>query len=192
MIEPCCCRHTLRSNHCDDASARYQHHLNPRKFVVNAAGIDLCQLYIIGHDIADLVQRLVIFAARVNQPDTALIERITPRLFLCFYNCITHADTPQVRIISIPSSLRRAFVHTGSQTTSILTSLTSGSCNRRSRISSMMKSIAGQPIAVKVSLRSTTPSCWVRSTIRPISTTLMGSSGSITSRKASHRAGQEV
>src|SRR6266699_590540 len=53
-------------------------------------------------------------------------------------------------------------------------------------MSSMMKSIAGQPIAVNVSLISTIPSHCERSTIKPMSTTLIGISGSITSRKAYH------
>src|SRR5260370_28991133 len=56
----------------------------------------------------------------------------------------------------------------------------------------MMKSIAGQPMAVNVSLISTIPSHCERSTIKPMSTTLIGISGSITSRKASHRVGQDV
>src|SRR5437764_13282750 len=92
----------------------------------------------------------------------------------------------------MPSSLKRAFVHTGSHTISMFTCFTPGSCIRRVRMSSMIKSMAGQPMAVNVSLRSTIPSCCLRSTIRPISTTLIGISGSITSRRASHKAGQEL
>src|SRR5438034_3851421 len=176
-----------------DGLARYYHHLNPGELIVNAARVDLCQLHIVGHHIADLMQRLLIFAACVDLPHVALVERVAPRgCFMLCGRCITHAEIPQVRIISIPSSLKRAFVQTGSQTISMLTCRIPGSCSRRARMSSIMKSMAGQPIAVKVSLRSTMPSCSASSTISPISTTLIGISGSITSRKASHNTGQEA
>jgi hypothetical protein len=53
----------------------------------------------------------------------------------------------------------RLRVQTGSQTTSMRTSSTSGSASSRARMSSSMNSIAGQPIEVKVSSRSTVRSC---------------------------------
>src|SRR5207245_663382 len=63
------------------------------------------------------VQRPVIFATRINLPHRALVERLASRWCAGYY--LTHADIPQVRIISIPSSERRALVQTGSQTMSI-------------------------------------------------------------------------
>jgi hypothetical protein len=52
-------------------------------------------------------------------------------------------------------------------------------------MSSWMKSIAGQPIAVNVSSMSTTPSEYASDTISPMPTTEIGISGSSTSRRAS-------
>src|SRR5438034_7387101 len=95
---------------------------------------------------------LLVLETCVDMPDAGLVEDRTPCLFLfaLYRLCIAHADIPQVRKISKPSSVKRAFVHTGSHTISMCTCRTPGSCKRRSRMSSMMNSIAGQPIAVKV------------------------------------------
>src|SRR6266849_2800817 len=181
---------TLRFNDRDNGLTRHNDHLYPTEFVVDSACVDLGQLDIIGHDIADFMQRLLIFAPCVDLPHRALVQR---RASLWRPgDCVTHADTPHERRISMPSSLSRALVQTGSHTISIRTSSTPGSCSKRVRLSSMMYSIAGHPIAVKVSLRSTSPSCSLRSTIKPISTMLMGISGSVTSRSASHNAGHDV
>src|SRR5579872_1530996 len=138
----------------DNRITRNDHHLDPAKLVKNATRIHRRQFCIVGHDIADLVQRLLVLAPRVDLPDAALIEGIPACRCGPRRGCsrIVHADIPQLRIISMPSSLSRAFVQTGSHTTSMRTSWTPGSCSRRARISSMMNSVAGQPIAVKVSL----------------------------------------
>src|SRR5260370_3279768 len=181
---------TLRFNDRDNGLTWHNDHLHPGEFIINAACIDLCQFNVAGHDIADFVERLVIFATRIDLPDRALIQRLAP--VWRPGDCVTHADTPHERRMSMPSSLSRALVQTGSHTMSIRTSSTPGSCSKRVRISSMMNSIAGQPIAVKVSLSSTRPSCSLRSTIKPISTMRMGVSGAVTSRKASHKAGHDA
>src|SRR5712692_2702048 len=157
---------SLRCDDCDDSITRHQHHLDPAKLVIDAA--------------------------RKDMPHPALVKRLSPlpgSLRLANFDA-SHADIPQVRIISMPSSLSRAFVHTGSHTTSICTVTTPGSRSKRSRISSSINSVAGQPIAVKVSLTLTTFPCLDSATISPIATTLIGISGSATSRSASHRAGQ--
>src|SRR5437588_5630481 len=175
-------RYGLRLNNCDDAVTWNKHHLHPAKFIIDAVRIHFGKFYVISHDIANFMEWLFIFAPCVDLPDTVLVESLTPGWragFGCWVNA--HAETPHVRKVSIPSSVKRAFVQTGSQTISISTCSTPGSCNRRARISSMMNSMAGQPMAVKVSLRSTVLSCCARSTIIPMSTTLTGSSGSMTS-----------
>ena len=59
--------------------------------------------------------------------------------------------------ISRPRSLIRDVVHGGSHTSSTFTSLTSGSCSRRSRMSHLMKSVHGQAVAVNVSRTATSP-----------------------------------
>src|SRR5438874_13608569 len=83
-------------DHVNNGLARHNHHLNPGKLVINTTSVNLGQLHIIGHHIADFVQRLFKLAARVNLPDMALVESITPRLLLCCHR-VTHADIPQFR-----------------------------------------------------------------------------------------------
>src|SRR5207248_8088696 len=176
----------------DNAVPWHDHHLDPGELIIDAACVDLRQLHIVGHHIANFVQWLLVFATCVDVPHTVFVEGLASCRHAALCSRTAHAEIPQVRIISMPSSLKRAFVHTGSHTISMFTCFTPGSCNRRVRMSSMIKSMAGQPMAVNVSLRSTLPSCCLRSTIRPMSTTLIGISGSITSRSASHNAGQEL
>src|SRR5258708_37021988 len=140
-------RYGLRLNNGDDAVAWNKHHLHPAKFIIDAVRINLGKLYIIGHDIANFMERLFIFAPCVDLPDTVLVESLAPcwgTLCCCCVNA--HAETPHVRKVSIPSSVKRAFVQTRSQTISISTCSTPGTCNKRARISSMMKSMAGQPM----------------------------------------------
>src|SRR5260370_30347852 len=147
---------TLRCNDRDNGFKRHNHHLHPTEFIIDAACIDLCQFDIIGHHITDLIQRLFIFAPCIDLPDAAFVECLAS--FWRAGGCVIHAETPQVRSISIPSSLSRALVQTGSQTISIRTSSTPGSWSRRARISSIMKSMAGQSLTVKVDFSWTMPS----------------------------------
>src|SRR5437879_4080280 len=95
---------------------------------------------------ADLVQRI---DAGLAGEDVVLVDLgMNPR--------VAHqTESPQARSASRPSSLNRADVHGGSQTTSSSTSSMPGSASNRSRMSPMIMSLAGQPIAVNVRLTQT-------------------------------------
>src|SRR5260370_8575819 len=83
---------TLRFNDRDNGLTRHNDHLYPTEFVVDATCVDLCQFDIIGHDIADFMQRLLIFSSFVDLPPRAL-----PEIFTCSHppaHCVTHTVSP--------------------------------------------------------------------------------------------------
>src|SRR5579864_1812725 len=106
-------------------------HLNPGVLVVDALGKEHGHLGIIRGDSAHLVEGLVIFAARKDEPG-AMRHTARPRSFI-----VLRADRE-----------RRRLVHMGSHTTSMSTRSTPGSRSSRARMSSWIISMAGQPIAV--------------------------------------------
>src|SRR5712691_1296766 len=87
-----------RFNYCDDAIPWHDHHLDPGKLIIDAACVDLCQLHIVGHHIANFVQRLLVFAACVDLRHTAFVEGLAPcwRAALC--SRAAHAEIPQVAL----------------------------------------------------------------------------------------------
>src|SRR5579885_1856768 len=91
----------LRFYDFDDALARHEYHFDPAKFVVDAARVDFCQFHVVGHDVADLMPRLVIFAAGEDVPDGSLVERLAsglcsglPRFRRGLACCRTHVLPP--------------------------------------------------------------------------------------------------
>src|SRR4029079_4824656 len=113
-----------------DRAARHDDHVNPRLLVVDRAGADEREILVVLGDGADVMQRLLVGLAGEDLPDRAPAHQAT---------------IPRPRMVSRASSRIILRVHTGSQTTSMRRSCTSGSCRSRSRMSSWMKSIAGQP-----------------------------------------------
>src|SRR4051794_2372349 len=101
--------------------------------VVDGAGGHEREVLVGLADAPDVVQRLVVGRAREHLPDARLAG---------------HATIPRRRIVARASARMRSFVHIGSHTTSTSTRSTSGSARTAARMSSSMKSIAGQPIAV--------------------------------------------
>src|SRR4051812_27358312 len=140
-----------------DLAAGDDDHLDPRLLVVDRARGDEREVLVVLGDGADVVQRLLVGLARKDFPDDGIPPRVIhTRVLMGTLGIRPHETTiPSPRIVSRASSRMRPRVHTGSQTTSMRTSSTSGSASRRSRMSSWMNSIAGQPMAVKVSSRST-------------------------------------
>src|SRR5690242_4274957 len=159
-----------------DRVAGHDDHVHPGLLVVDRArGYEGKVLVVLG-DGADVVKRLLVGLAREDLPDAGAGER-------------AHATIPRRRIVALASSLIMLRVQTGSQTTSMRTSSTSGSCRSRSRMSPSMNSVAGQPIAVYVSSIATARSSGSQAseTISPMPTTDTGISGSSTSWSARHR-----
>src|ERR1700693_2391923 len=127
-------------------------HLAPALFVVGCARVRHREVIVGRNDATHLVQRL---GARLAGKDLVL-ERVPT-------DSLVGGQTarPQDSSASRPASVMRATVQGGSHTTLTLTSVTPASRSSRSRTSSRMNSDAGQPMAVKVSSTSTTPSCSV-------------------------------
>src|SRR6185503_7083168 len=161
-----------------DRAPRDDDHLYPRLLVVDRARSDLSQVLVVLADGPDMVQRLLVALAGEDLPD----------LGRSLSGPVAHATIPRLRMRARASSRIRLRVQTGSHTTSMRTMSTSGSRSSRSRMSSSMNSIAGQPMAVNVSWRSTacSTSLYAIVTMRPKPTTETGISGSSTSRRAVH------
>src|SRR5437879_2536572 len=86
----------LRFDHGDDGVAWYDHHLDPGELIVDAACVDLGQLYVVGHYVADFVQWLFIFAACKDLPDAAFVESLAAGWCVDLRRCCSaHADIPQ-------------------------------------------------------------------------------------------------
>src|SRR4029453_12494303 len=153
--------------------AGHDDHVHPGLLVVDRAGAHEGEgLVVLGHG-AHMVQGLFVGLACEDLPDPGGVQG-------------AHATIPRRRIVARASSLILLRAQTGSQTTSMRTSSTSGSCRSRSRMSPSMNSVAGQPIAVYVSSMATARSSadQASETISPIPTTEIGISGSSTSRSA--------
>src|SRR5438445_7171808 len=133
----------------DDMLLADDGHLAPSLFVVGRARVGGCEIVIRSDYAADLMQW---FAARLAREHFVLhsVSADAPVL--------GHTARPQASSASRPACVIRALVHGGSHTTVTRTSRTPSSRSSRSRTSSMMKSDAGHPIAVKVRSTCTTPS----------------------------------
>src|SRR5262249_7098458 len=117
-------------------------HLDPALLVIRGPGVGGGQVVVGRHHAADLAQWFDAQLAREHLvlPDVGM----NPAEL-----ALGHTARPHISSASRPARVIRAAVQGGSQTTLTTTSATPGSLSRRSRTSSMMKSAAGQPIAVK-------------------------------------------
>src|SRR5207302_5065269 len=124
-------------------------HLDPTLLVVGRARIRHGQVIIGRDDAADLVERV--------SPGLASEHVVLPHVLV--HPGVGHqTESPQASNAARPSGVSRDADHGGFHRTSSLTSMTPGSRKSRSWMSSTIMSLAGQPMAVKVSCRRTFPS----------------------------------